>query len=136
MAVVVSTNAGTDFGESLRKPFADKLREIAQTYAEARAKRRAFSDPASEEEALARRSSREWKTSDAAFKLLGKYGYVPILREFTKLSDLLDSAGGSLDAEIAEKVLAIVKDSIADADSLSETEMFGEEEQQVDEGAF
>lgn len=136
MAIVYAKNAGTDFGRNLHKPFADKLDEIAQTYAQARAERRTFSDPQSEEEALRARESEEWKVSNATFKLLDKYGYVPMLRELSQLSEL--QASGELDEEVAGQALEAIKKHVAGIDELSEKEMFGEleEDKQIADGAF
>lgn len=102
IAVAVVANADTEFGRSLHEPFARALAAAADKFTDMRAKRRAFSDPKSAEEALQMRSSREWKLSDAAFKLLGKYGYSPILKKFSGLSQLIDEAGPDVDVEIAE----------------------------------
>lgn len=136
IAIAVEKNGETEFGKNLRKPFREALASAAELYTEARAERRSFSDPQSEEEALAMRMSDQWKISNAAFKLLDKYGYTPVLRKFSELSELLESSGGELDVEVAQQVLEAVRKNIAKADELSEKEIFGEAEEKVDEGVF
>lgn len=61
---------------------------------------------------------------------------MPVLRKFSELSGLLESSGGELDVEVAQQVLDVVRKNIAKADELSETEIFGEAEEQVQEGVL
>lgn len=67
-----------DFGR-----MAANLHDASLLFRQAREFRKVYSSPRSEEEALERRESKEWKIADSAFKLLDKFGYLGILRTFS-----------------------------------------------------
>lgn len=61
--------------------------------------RKHMSEPKSEEDAKKMRSDKKWKIADSAFKLLDKFGYLAILREFSTLAnDDSMSMSGKADA--------------------------------------
>lgn len=51
-------------------------------FIDARNSRKHLSEPHSEEEAKKLRNDKKWKIADSAFKLLDKFGYLAILKEY------------------------------------------------------
>lgn len=94
------------------------LKEAATLYQSARNMRRSYSDPSSKEQALKYRQSTKWKIADASFKMMDKFGYLAILKEFSELVE--GPLDGSVCLEIADKVLSTVKNYINNADKLAE----------------
>lgn len=131
IAIVCKKNHSTELYPSLRPILVNKLTDVQSLYDEIRNKRKVYSTPTSAEEALAFRNLRKWKVADAAFKLLDKYGYTAILKQFIEDYKLLQQST-EVDIEVIENILDTVKKYINNADKLSETEIF--ENEQINEG--
>ena len=84
LLMVLQNTTDNDFKEYAYNSLSDKLAKAALIFTKAREYRKISSSPTSKEDALTKRSSREWKVADSAFKLLDKFGYLGILRECTK----------------------------------------------------
>jgi len=82
LAIICKKNINTDFYVSLRTILVERLSNIQELYDNMRNIRKTYSAPKSKEEAIEFRQSRKWKIADATFKLLDKYGYIAILRQF------------------------------------------------------
>lgn len=83
-ALVLKNSKDDSFVNSEYRDLFGKLARAANIFHRAREFRKACSSPKSDEQALSFRTSRKWKVADSAFKLLDKFGYLGILREFTK----------------------------------------------------
>jgi len=68
-----------------------KLGEVQELYEKIRSMRKAYSSPATAEQALQYRKSRKWKIADASFKLFDKYGYTAIMKKFIEDYELASS---------------------------------------------
>jgi len=82
--IVLSNSTDEEFRKYEFTSLKDKLAKAATIFTQAREFRKVYSSPKSMEDALSKRSSRQWKVADSAFKLLDKFGYLGILRELTK----------------------------------------------------
>lgn len=103
---------------------ANALTKAAELYGNARAMRKRLSDPTSFEQAMQFREDKKWKVVDATFKLLDKFGYLAILKEFQTLANnSLDIAVG---VAIAEKVISTVKTYIGNPEKLADSEKTNE----------
>jgi len=88
--------------------------------------RKVYSSPASIEQALKFRSSKKWKIADAAFKLMDKFGYLAILKEYKELKELISTGDGDLAIETAESILVTVKKYISNPEKLADSEKLKE----------
>lgn len=86
-----------------------QLNDAGELYKKIKKARSAFKkDPVSKEDALKKRSDKRWQTTDSAFKLLDKFGYVSILKEYLNLSDALKEKSIDI-SSIAQSVIDIVQ---------------------------
>lgn len=83
LLIVLSNSKDKDFLEYKYDSLTDKLAKAALIFTKAKEFRKVYSAPTSKEDALTKRSSRDWKIADSAFKLLDKFGYLGILKECT-----------------------------------------------------
>lgn len=70
--------------------------------------RKHLSSPKSEEEAKKLRNDKKWKVADSAFKLMDKFGYLAILREYSKLAEDEDTVD-------VDAIVNVVRDNIGPA---------------------
>lgn len=102
--------------ESFKELFGDLSSEIVENakalLKESRDMRGSLTEPKSKEEAFATKEREEWKVADATFKLLGKFGYISVLKKISKLdqNSQLDEFCSNL-SEICEKRLFSKKDT-------------------------
>ena len=69
-----------------------KMKEAADLFDNMRKMRTAYSTPISKEDALQKRSSRKWKIADSSFKMMDKFGYLPIMKMFkTELQNIKEN---------------------------------------------
>lgn len=120
-AIVIRNSKDQDFQRVERKQLRDKLSRAANIFTQARNFRKVFSSPKSEEDALTKRASREWKIADSAFKLLDKFGYLKILRTFTTTIEELNENKITED-EAIQTVIDVIKDNIGNNANLSESD--------------
>ena len=109
--------------------FSDLLNSIiaaTDLYENARQMRKVYSSPTSIEQALKFRNSKKWKIADAAFKLMDKFGYLAILKEYKELKELISTGDGDLAIETAESILATVKKYISNPEKLADSEKLKE----------
>lgn len=83
--VKVSQRSSESFKTMLQSLVGAIVENAASLLEESRGMRGALTEPRSEEEAKEIRENEQWKISDATFKLLGKYGYMPLLKKISKL---------------------------------------------------
>lgn len=72
-----------------------------EIYDKARAMRKVYSSPQSAEQAKKYRSSKKWKVADATFKLMDKFGYLAILKQYKEALEKVDTGDNVLSAEAA-----------------------------------
>lgn len=84
--------------------------------------RKVYSSPKSKEQALKYRSSKKWKVADATFKLMDKFGYLAILKQYKEALEKVDTGDGDLSAEAAQLVLDAAKEYINNDEKLAEEE--------------
>ena len=88
-------------------------------------RRKACSTPISVQDALKKRESRSWKISDATFKLIDKFGYMPIFKSFERLAEVMSSSTDIAD-EVATAVVQQIKKFIGDEKRIQEKEALHE----------
>ena len=109
--VVIRNSTDKDFIEYEYNTLKDKLAKAAMIFTQAREFRKVYSAPTSMEDALTKRSSKEWKIADSAFKLLDKFGYLGILREMTTAYQDLNSKKRTIE-EIIPNIIAVIQNNI------------------------
>lgn len=112
----------------------DLLIQADSVYQMLRNSRKRMSDPQSVEQALEFRNDRKWKIADATFKLLDKFGYLAILKQYIELKKLLDAMSNSNEEneifdEITASIISTVKDQLGNDEKLADSE-----HEQLDEG--
>lgn len=118
-----------DVVDTAQHAFSDLLNSLISAtdlYENARQMRKVYSSPKSIEQALQFRNSKKWKIADAAFKLMDKFGYLAILKEYKELKELISTGDGDLAIETAESILAIVKKYISNPKKLADSEKLKE----------
>jgi len=130
-AMVLKSSKDSAFVRSEYRDVFGKLARAATIFQKAREFRKACSSPKSDEQALSFRASRKWKVADSAFKLLDKFGYLGILREFTKCyEEIQDGESDMRDA--VDRIVDVVQNNImqnpelVNTNKLLETELEGE----------
>lgn len=123
MALVIKRSTDADFKQKISGKLDKPLAKAKKLFNGVREKRRVMSAPESAEEALKMRNSRTWHIADSAFKLMDKFGYMPILKAYS-------NAEGNPDQK-ADAIISVVKDNLANNKMLtdSERELF-----MIDEG--
>lgn len=106
--------------------FSVAMKSASELYEKARQMRKVYSSPTSVEQALKFRNSKKWKIADASFKLMDKFGYLAILREYKKCVDLIETSGQELATEISENVISTVKKFISNPEKLADSEKLKE----------
>ena len=103
-----SHSADKKFRGKIEKDVNQIVKDAAKMLGEIKESRSAASTPKSPEDASKTRDSEEWKTSDAAFKLLDKFGYLAILK------DIADAGNHDEDSASAkaEYILAAIRDNL------------------------
>ena len=107
LLMVLQNTTDNDFKEYAYTSLSDKLAKAALIFTKAREYRKISSSPTSKEDALTKRSSREWKVADSAFKLLDKFGYLGILRECTKAWESIQGGEKTTEQIIPDLIQAI-----------------------------
>lgn len=105
--MVLNNTRDKEFTEYEYNALKDKLAKAALIFTKAREFRKVYSSPISKEDALTKRSSREWKVADSAFKLLDKFGYLGILRECTRAWESIQDNEKTVEQIIPDLIQAI-----------------------------
>lgn len=105
--LVLNSTKDREFTEYEYNSLRDKLAKAALIFTKAREFRKVYSSPTSREDALTKRTSREWKVADSAFKLLDKFGYLGILRECTRAWEKIQNGECSVEQTIPGLIQAI-----------------------------
>jgi len=93
-ALVMQKSEDPKFTEDLQKELLKKLSDAGRIFKAMKVARSAFAkDPQSKEEALKMRADEKWHQTDAAFKLLDKFGYVSILKKYCEFDDYAKEIG-------------------------------------------
>lgn len=70
------------------------------------------------EDALKKRESRKWKIADSSFKLMDKFGYLKILKSFSKINEHIDEYEAD---DVADCVISSVGGSINVNETIDES---------------
>lgn len=109
-----------------------ELKASAAMYKTMSSRRKATTAPASAEDALRMRNSKQWKIADATFKLIDKFGYMPIFKSFAEMSMIASSQ--EIATEVAIATVNIVKKFLGDQKRLAEKEKLMHEDSKLNEG--
>ena len=118
IATVIKGSSDGKFKDEEILELKKKLEFGVQVYQQARQCRKVYSSPTSVEDALQKRESKKWKIADSAFKLMDKFGYLRILKNFSKMLDKEDKLSGE---DLAEWTVNIVKQTINVNESVDES---------------
>ena len=108
-ALVIQNSKDGAFRDGQWQELEGKLERAVAIFDSAKQCRKVYSSPTSAEDAFRKRESRKWKIADSSFKLLDKFGYLKILKKFSKI--LESSEDGDLDA-ISDAVVRSVRSSM------------------------
>ena len=122
LALVVQKTNDEKFRDVLAEELKQKISDAGRLFKKMKKARSAFQkDPVSKEDALQKRADRKWKTTDAAFKLFDKFGYVKILKTFLGIDEKIEA--GEIDGvQIAQEVSDAVKANLATNKMLDDSE--------------
>ena len=109
-----------DMRQSAFSDFRHSLQDAVEIFDKAREMRKVYSSPKSKEQALKYRNSKKWKVADATFKLMDKFGYLAILKQYKEALKKVDTGDGDLSAEAAQDVLDAAKEYINNDEKLAE----------------
>lgn len=104
-AVVIVNSSNEDFRNEEFGGLVSRLERGVKIFEAAKQCRKVFSSPKSVEDALRMRDSRKWKVADSAFKLMDKFGYLRILKNFSKMKENIDGYSAT---DAAECVMSVV----------------------------
>ena len=100
----------------------NQLAEAWKLYQAVRKSRHALSAPTSKADALKKRDSADWKVADSAFKILDKFGYIMIMRQYAVMHERAEAEG--FDAEgAAGEIISAVNENFSKNAMLSDSEM-------------
>lgn len=85
--ILENDSESSEIFDEILDEFNDALDKSGKIFEILRNSRKITSSPTSLEDALEKRDSDEWHVADATFKLLDKYGYLALLKEYTSLKD-------------------------------------------------
>ena len=122
-ALIAQKSDDVKFSEDLKKELLKKLSDASRVFKAMKAARSAYAkDPTSKEEALKMRANKKWHQTDAAFKLLDKFGYASILKRLCELNDTVEETG-DIDFVVAtSEVISAVRDNFSSNVSLTDSE--------------
>lgn len=123
-SLVLLKSKDAKFRHTIEKQFLKSVAKGAKLFTKLRKHRILSSSPKNVEDAMKKRSSKEWKIADSSFKLLDKFGYTAILKAITVCFENKDSD----EFDFVESALSIVK---AVNDNLSMTKI--DDSEQLDE---
>ncbi len=109
----------------------EKIEKSIELFDNLRRLRKVVSDPSSAEEAIKNRNSRKWKIFNSTFKLLNKFGYLGILREFKTIYEIIDLKDIEYIKQICGKIVSVVKNKLGDNTNLNEIENLNEDVQKL-----
>lgn len=89
-ALVIQNSSDGKFKDDEFKFLKEKISEAVKIFESAKQCRKVFSSPKSVEDALRKRQSRKWKIADSSFKLMDKFGYLKILKSFSRIQENID----------------------------------------------
>lgn len=84
-ATVILNSSNSNFQKSEFQNLVQYLDKSVKIFNSAKQYRKIYSSPKSVEDALKKRESKKWKIADSSFKLLDKFGYLKILKKFSKI---------------------------------------------------
>ena len=97
------------------------LKESSELFDAIRKARTVLSPPKTLEDALKKRKSAKRHIADSAVKLLGKFGYLSILYEYSSIYDQYLEDESSLESNVP-KISEIVSSSLANTQLLSDSD--------------
>lgn len=122
-ALVMQKSEDPKFTEDLQKELLKKLSDAGRIFKAMKVARSAFAkDPQSKEEALKMRADEKWHQTDAAFKLLDKFGYVSILKKYCEFDDYAKETGSIDFDQACSAIIGAVRENFASNASLNDSE--------------
>lgn len=122
------------FKQEIEKKIKSNLNDAGKLYKTIKKARSAFKkDPISKEDALKKRSDKKWQTTDAAFKLLDKFGYVSVLKEYLSLSDEIEENKNVDFENIADAIINVIQSNFKTNKMLIDNDMFDENDETCNE---
>ena len=120
-ALVYKKSNDDIFKNQLTKQIITELNDAGKMYKNIKKARSAFKkDPTSKEDALKKRNDIKWQTKDSAFKLLDKYGYVQILKDYLTL---INDPKQKIDNDtISDTIIQSVKNNLDSSKWLTDSE--------------
>lgn len=89
-AMVIQNSSDGKFKDDEFNSLKEKMKRGVEIFEAAKQCRKVYSSPKSVEDALKKRESRKWKIADSSFKLMDKFGYLKILKSFSKINEHVD----------------------------------------------
>lgn len=90
-AMVIQNSSDGKFKDDEFQALKEKMKKGSEIFDSARQCRKVYSSPKSVEDALRKRESKKWKIADSSFKLMDKFGYLKILKSFSKINEHVES---------------------------------------------
>lgn len=101
----------TKFHNDLKNKLIAEFKFIEKLYENIKNSRKVLSEPKTYEEAMKNRNSEQWKIVDTAFKLLDKFGYMAILKQYKKLLNKIDNYTAK---ELGDEIINIFNNNSLD----------------------
>lgn len=120
LAIVCKNAKDQKFIDEQTSELVHLLKQSTELFNDVKQARSVIDNPSSKEDALAKRSSDEWKKADSTFKLLGKFGYIYIMKSFAKLYKKIEN-GETID-DLDRQVILIIKDNFTNDKLLVDAE--------------
>lgn len=104
--VKLSKDSSDDFKLILKEMISSIIETASTLLEDSRNMRGALTDPKSEDDAASIKENEGWKLSDATFKLLGKFGYISVLKKLSNIENDISIE------EASEKINEICSDKL------------------------
>jgi LysM repeat protein/predicted nucleotidyltransferase len=117
-AMVIQGTKNEEFKNSAFGELKQKIKRGVDIFNAAKQCRKVFSNPTSVEDALEKRTSKKWKIADSSFKLMDKFGYLKILKQFSNINDKLDKVDGDI---TSSTVINIIKNNMNTTSTIDES---------------
>lgn len=109
IATVILNSQSGKFKEDELAELKIKVKNGVDIFDSAKQCRKVYSSPTSVEDAVRKRDSKKWKIADSAFKLMDKFGYLKILKNFSNIYSHIDKLEAD---DFAECIINCIKSTI------------------------
>ena len=117
-AMVIQGTKNEEFKNSAFTDLKQKIKKGVDIFKAAKQCRKVFSNPTSVEDALQKRASKKWKIADSSFKLMDKFGYLKILKQFSNIYDKLEKVDGDI---TSSTVINVIKNNMNTTATIDES---------------